>query len=269
MRIIILIIIIGLTISNCNSKSKDGDVMVEKIGVEISTESGLKYINETLGEGDIPNKGDVVVVHYTGTLEDGTKFDSSVDRGQPFEFPVGVGRVIKGWDEALSTMKVGGKRKLIIPAELGYGARGAGGIIPPNATLIFDVELLEIRAAFVDKDFALPGKEMNYDSGLKTILHKDGSGATPTPGQTVVVHYKGFLGDGTQFDSSHDRGQPFSFAIGSGNVIKGWDEGLSYMKVGEKRTLIIPPELGYGEPGRGPIPPNSTLVFEVELVDIK
>jgi FKBP-type peptidyl-prolyl cis-trans isomerase len=111
----------------------------------ISTPSGLQYIDLIEGTGESPKPGARVRVHYTGTLEDGTKFDSSVDSGQPFEFPIGVGRVIKGWDEGVMTMKVGGKRKLVIPAELGYGARGAGGVIPPNATLIFDVELLGVK----------------------------------------------------------------------------------------------------------------------------
>lgn len=110
----------------------------------VTTASGLKYIEIKEGDGATPQRGQTVVVHYTGTLEDGTKFDSSRDRNQPFSFKLGVGQVIKGWDEGLSTMKVGGRRQLIIPPELGYGPRGAGGVIPPNATLIFDVELLRI-----------------------------------------------------------------------------------------------------------------------------
>src|SRR5512137_2226408 len=112
---------------------------------EVTTASGLKYVDLKVGDGPSPQPGQTAVVHYTGWLTNGTKFDSSVDRGQPFEFPLGAGRVIKGWDEGVATMKVGGKRKLTIPPELGYGARGAGGVIPPNATLIFDVELLAIK----------------------------------------------------------------------------------------------------------------------------
>ncbi|MEM9536833.1 MAG: FKBP-type peptidyl-prolyl cis-trans isomerase [Cyanobacteria bacterium P01_E01_bin.45] len=111
----------------------------------ITTDSGLQYIDIEEGTGVSPESGQTVVVHYTGKLDDGSVFDSSVQRNRPFEFTIGIGQVIKGWDEGVATMKVGGKRQLIIPAELGYGSRGAGGVIPPNATLTFDVELLDIK----------------------------------------------------------------------------------------------------------------------------
>ena len=109
-----------------------------------TTPSGLVYEELTVGEGAEAASGQRVTVHYTGWLTDGTKFDSSVDRGDPFVFNLGKGQVIKGWDEGVAGMKVGGRRKLTIPPSLGYGARGAGGVIPPNATLTFEVELLEV-----------------------------------------------------------------------------------------------------------------------------
>lgn len=111
---------------------------------EITTSSGLTYMDEVVGTGEVAVAGKTATVHYTGWLENGKQFDSSVDRGQPFSFRLGAGQVIKGWDEGVQGMKVGGKRKLTIPANLGYGARGAGGIIPPHATLIFNVELLGV-----------------------------------------------------------------------------------------------------------------------------
>ena len=114
-------------------------------GSEVTTASGLKYIDEVVGTGDSPKPGQNVTVHYTGTLVDGTKFDSSVDRGQPYTFRIGTGGVIKGWDEGIMTMKPGGKRRLIIPAELGYGASGNPPKIPPNATLLFEVELRSVN----------------------------------------------------------------------------------------------------------------------------
>jgi peptidylprolyl isomerase len=203
-------------------------------------------------------------VHYTGWLFDesapeskGNKFDSSLDRNDPFDFPLGGGRVIKGWDVGVQGMKEGGQRTLVIPPEMGYGPRGAGGVIPPNATLVFDVRLLKvIKTDMVDT--------------------KVGDGEEAHEGQTVTVHYTGWLFDknapenkGTKFDSSRDRDEPFDFPLGQGHVITGWDEGVQGMRVGGQRTLTIPPEMGYGKRGAGgDFPPNATLLFEVELLEI-
>jgi FKBP-type peptidyl-prolyl cis-trans isomerase FkpA len=117
----------------------------KKDGKVITTKSGLKYEDLKVGEGKEAKKGDTVEVHYTGWLKDGKKFDSSRDRNEPFSFKLGAGRVIKGWDEGVAGMKVGGKRKLIIPPELAYGKKGAGNVIPPDAELTFEVELLDVK----------------------------------------------------------------------------------------------------------------------------
>ncbi len=239
-------------------QSKQGTTKTMK-----KTASGLQYVDETEGTGESPQKGQSCIVHYTGWLWEnsgkGKKFDSSRDRNAPFVFPVGEEMVIKGWDEGVLTMKVGGKRELLIPSELAYGERGAGGVIPPNATLYFEVELL--------------GVMKKTESGLEYRDLKVGTGQSPKAGQTCVVHYTGWLWQGSkgkQFDSSVDKGRPFSFPVGEKRVIAGWDEGVSTMKVGGKRELLIPPELGYGARGAGGvIPPNATLLFEVELLEIK
>jgi FKBP-type peptidyl-prolyl cis-trans isomerase len=137
----ILSILLAASVAGAGQTTKPGGAMDVKI---VTTPSGLKYVDLVVGTGEEAKAGQTVAVHYTGWLTDGTKFDSSVDRGQPFSFPLGGGRVIKGWDEGVAGMKVGGKRKLMIPPQLGYGSRGAGSVIPPNAELIFEVQLLEI-----------------------------------------------------------------------------------------------------------------------------
>jgi peptidylprolyl isomerase len=228
------------------------------------TDSGLKYLDLKEGAGEPPKTGRTCVVHYTGWLWEqdakGKKFDSSVDRGVPFAFHVDNQEVIKGWDEGVLGMKAGGKRQLLLPPDLAYGERGAGGVIPPNATLLFEVELLEIWE--------------KSESGLEYFDIKEGTGAEPKTGQTCVMHYTGWLwrnnAKGKKFDSSVDRDEPLPFAIGKGKVIKGWDEGVATMKVGGKRKLLIPAKLGYGARGFGDvIPPDATLYFEVELLKVK
>jgi peptidylprolyl isomerase len=236
-----------------------------------TTDSGLQYVIETAGSGATPEAGDIVQVHYQGKLADGTIFDSSYERGEPIAFPLGQGLVIPGWDEGISLLSVGSKAKLIVPPELAYGEFGTVGVIPPNATLYFDVELVDILPGSPESPVAVADSDYTTtDSGLKYYELATGDGATPEPGQLVAIHYTGWLEDGTKVDSSLDWGQPFIFPLGEQAVIPGWDEGVSTMKIGGRRQLVVPPELAFGEEGiDGLIPPNSTLIFEVELVDIQ
>jgi peptidylprolyl isomerase len=140
---------VALGLAVFGSITKDHSAMAQSAAKPVTTSSGLQYIDGKAGAGASPRANQTAVVHYTGWLyvdgKKGKKFDSSVDRNEPFEFPVGAGQVIKGWDEGVASMKVGGKRTLIVPPQLGYGARGAAGVIPPNATLMFDVELLGLK----------------------------------------------------------------------------------------------------------------------------
>ena len=237
------------------------------------TESGLQYHIFEEGDGRAPEDGEVVSVHYTGYLADGTEFDSSVGSGQPFSFAIGQGLVIPGWDEGIALLNVGDKGRLILPSELGYGPQGAGGgIIPPNATLVFDVELVDIRPGSPDSPNEVDESDYTTtESGLQYIDLVEGDGATAEAGNTVSVHYTGWLATGMKFDSSLDRGTPFTFNLGAGSVIAGWDEGVAGMQVGGVRQLRIPADLAYGETGagNGTIPPDAVLIFEVELLEIQ
>ncbi len=226
-----------------------------------------------------------VLVHYTGWLYDpskpdgkGAEFDSSRGRPTAFGFMVGVGRVIKGWDQGVVGMRVKGKRTLIIPAALAYGDKERPKI-PANSNLIFDIEMIDIVGA---APAAAPTALKATDPLPLTIIQIGyidtvvGTGAEAKAGTTVTVHYTGWLydaslkeGKGTKFDSSVDAGKPFSFPLGAGRVIQGWDKGVAGMKVGGKRTLIIPAQFGYGARGAGGvIPPNANLIFDVELLEV-
>lgn len=237
----------------------------------ITTDSGLQYTRLEAGDGPAPQPGDIVSIHIRGMLEDGTEFDSTYSRDEPIQFALGQGMVLPAWDEGIALMKVGEKARLVVPPELAFGEQGYRDLIPPNETLTFEVELVEILPGSplapteVDE-----GDYVTTDTGLKYYDLEVGDGATPQTGQIVSVHYTGWLEDGTKFDSSLDRGQPFTFTLGMHQVIPGWDEGVATMKVGGRRQLVIPPELGYGAQGAGGvIPPNATLIFEVELLAVQ
>lgn len=237
--------------------------------------NGLIVKDYVIGEGYAADNGSRLAIHYTGYLLDGTIFDSSVEQKRPpFLFELGQGRVIKGWEQGIAGMKKGGKRTLVIPSELAYGQM-ARGKIPSNAKLVFTLEMIEVRpplpAPQGDEAFKVrPVKKQRTKSGIRITDYVIGEGELAEKGDTVFVHYTGRLKDGTVFDSSvANKRAPFSFSLGYGRVIKGWNEGIQGMKVGGLRRLKIPPALAYGEQARGPIPANATLDFTVELMDVR
>ena len=238
-------------------------------------EGGVKIEDFAVGTGPAIENGQFAFMHYTGWTSMGVQFDSSLDRGKPLEFPLGAGRVIKGWDVGVAGMKKGGRRRITIPPEMGYGARAMGPKLPANSTLIFTVELVDMKdpppppkgpEAFA----GAPKRTFTTEGGVLVEVFGTGKGAKSKKGDTLAMHYTGTVkADGSQFDSSVPRGQPFSFPLGAGRVIKGWDEGLVDMQVGELRRITIPYALAYGETGRPPkIPPQSDLIFTVELMDL-
>nr|AAC37678.1 FKBP65 binding protein [Mus musculus]prf//2204313A FK506-binding protein 65kD [Mus musculus] len=200
--------------------------------------------------------GDFVRYHYNGTFEDGKKFDSSYDRSTLVAIVVGVGRLITGMDRGLMGMCVNERRRLIVPPHLGYGSIGVAGLIPPDATLYFDVVLLDVWN--------------KADTVQSTILLRPPYCPRMVQNSDFVrYHYNGTLLDGTGFDNSYSRGGTYDTYIGSGWLIKGMDQGLLGMCPGEKRKIIIPPFLAYGEKGYGTvIPPQASLVFYVLLLDV-
>jgi peptidylprolyl isomerase len=226
-------------------------------------ETGLKVEDLVVGTGREAKTGETLIVEYTGWVYGISQpFEKSVLHNKPFEFVLGKGEVIAGWDQGLAGMKVGGTRKLTIPPDLAYGAEGTRRI-PPNVTLVFEVELLDVSTPLAE----LP------PTSVKELIVEDlvvGTGAKARAGDTISVHYTGWLEDGTQFDSSLDKGEPIEFVLGKGQVIAGWEQGLIGMKVGGLRKLTIPPDLGYGAKGkRKYIPPNAALIFEVELLEVR
>jgi peptidylprolyl isomerase len=262
------------------------------------TASGIYYLETKKGRGKAPVKDDYVTIHFEVSLLDGIEVFSTRDRGEAMDFKYGSQFENEGFQEVLGMMREGGTANAIIPSSMGFGPRGAGGVVPPFATLYYDVELIKVmteeefeqkrleREAKLKADAADKEKNEQIEiqkyltdnnltptetlpDGLIYVETQAGDGPKAEAGKKVKVHYTGTLLDGTKFDSSRDRGEPFEFTLGRGEVIQGWDSGIALMNVGAKGILVIPYKLGYGERGAGgSIPPYSTLVFDVELMEV-
>lgn len=253
---------------------------------EVTLKSGVKYKDIKVGNGAEVKEGSLVEIHFKGWVcKDSTKNNlyedwskdstkqkdmiaDSYQMGQAMKFVLGSDSFIKGSEEGLIGMKPGGQRIIIIPSKCAYGADGMGPV-PPNTDIKVFVELLSTKevpqAKMWDVDSTL---FKTTASGLKYAIIKDGEGLQIQPQQKVVVHYSGFLQNGTKFDSSVERDEPITFMAGVGQVIPGWDEGLLLLKKGSKARFVIPDSLAYGDRDLGKIPPKSTLIFDVEIVDV-
>lgn len=268
-----------------------------------ATDYGLHYETTLVGSGKKPKVGDYLALNFKGKLLDGTVFQSS-EQGEPFVFQVGYRQVIKGWDLGIREFPVGSKGVLYIPPNLGYGKRGAGQEVPPNASLFLEVEVLKImsekeydvymtaleekeQAAYqaqietqfrTDKkliqEYALENKlrTKRTNSGLSYIITKKGKGENARIGDELSVSYEGILLDGKPFDKTKAK-ETFTFALGKGKVIQGWDEGLIHFAEGSEGVLLIPSKLAYGPRAiyeeNVSLPSNSVLVFRIKVEKIK
>jgi len=265
--------------------------------------NGVFYAFEKKGMGAIPKPGDYVKLKYVGKMLDGTVFDQS-ESDDPFVFRVGYRIVIQGWDKGIQKLPVGSKATLLIPAKLAYGNSGLGEI-PGNTPLLFELEVLDIlspeaydaymmkvekkeRAAYnkhVSEQFKTDKKRINNyaadqkmrvqrtDKGVSYFIKKKGKGDKLKRGDKVTIHYEGSLLDGTKFDSSYDRKEPFTFILGRGKVIEGWEDALVNFQKGSKGVLLIPSKMAYGrlairEKGIN-IPGDSVLIFKIEVVKVE
>ena len=263
----------------------------------------LYYQIDRPSKGDTPKKGDYIMLNFTAKLLDGTVYEAS-EENDPFVFQVGYNQVIRGWDLGVTLFPVGSQGTLFIPPSLGYGKRGAGQTIPPNADLQIEMDILKIlsqseynmymkeleqkeqaayqakiEAQFVkDKkiiqDYALSNKlrTKRTKSGLSYVITKKGKGSIAQEGDELEVQYEGFLTDGSSFDKTKNQ-DTFTFQLGKGRVIDGWDEGLQYFNEGSEGLLLIPSALAYGprpiyEEGVT-VPANSVLIFKIKLLKIK
>ena len=260
--------------------------------------SGVYYIEQAQGKGIKIDSGTWVTANFSVSLIDGKQIFSSADRGEPIVFEYGKRFDTRGFAEGVGRMLKGSKATLLVPSQMAFGETGnPKANIPPYTPILYNIEIVDVQSkADHDKQLAADKKkkELQLDnnkkqesslrqkylkdhnfnakptaSGLIYVEKVTGTGAKAFAGKKVKVHYTGTLLNGTKFDSSRDRNEPFEFTLGQGQVIKGWDEGIAMMKVGGRAILVVPSVIAYGAEDKGKIPPYSTLVFDVELLDVK
>lgn len=234
-----------------------------------STEAGVERLDLVVGTGEEAREGATVRVHYTGMLADGKVFDSSLKRGEHFAFRIGGRKVIRGWEDGVQGMRVGGKRRLIIPPELGYGNQGAGPI-PPGSTLFFEIELFEVDAPATVPDRPTPVDDKAFRASRSGLVWADvqrGKGGKPKQGRRVCVAYAAWAADGTLVDHTRGKGECWIFRYGHDKVFDGLVEGLRTMKAGGVRQLRIPPDLLQGKGPNQALEADEPILFEVRLVD--
>ena len=302
MKNIILLLTLCLVTTSLFAQSEIA-TYIKKNKLSAKAEYGIHYVLGIAGTGQKIKKGDYVKINYEGKRLDGKTFDVS-DSKEPFVFQVGYGQVIRGLDVGMTLLNKGCEAKLLIPADLAYGNKGVGTTIPPNASLLFEIEVLDImnqnqyddymrdlekkeRQAFenhrkqqFDADLRLINKYASkkkikakrLPSGVSYAITKKGKGDFATAGDVLRVRYEGFLTDGSKFDASKAKA-PYQFELGAQKVIEGWEEGLTQFNKGAEGWLLIPSKLAYGpraiqEEGIS-IPANSILIFKIKVESLE
>lgn len=255
----------------------------QQTGEVIKKPSGLEYMDDLLGTGKEAKEGDIVQIHYSAWIikdttnlfgdwtKDSTKTSSNIGntktQGRPVKIVLRENSYINGLEGGIVGMKEGGNRTIIIPSKLAYAEKGFPPVIPPNANLRFQVYLVEVKEGTTVKRWDVDTtKFTTLDDGLKYIVIKPGDGVSIDSGDVVSLHYSGFLERGKKFDSSVERGEPLVVPYKQQSLIKGFNEAIGMMSKGEKAEFIIPPDLAYGSRGYNIIPPNATLIFDIEIL---
>lgn len=231
--------------------------------------NGIKYYVVNQGTGSVPQKGDNAYVHYTGWLENGSIFGTSLHKSTPMRITVGAGEVIEGWDYILGLMQPGSKVRVLIPSELAFGAEGYGIQVPANADISLDLELVRVSPQVKVEKWNAAGRDtLRTPSGVGYIVFNQGDGATIKPNSIVTVHYSAYLTDGTLVESSVKRETPVKFPTNAGMILDGWEDAMPLMRKGSKFQLLVPSFLAYGSDEVEGVPANSDMIFDIEIIDV-